>query len=444
MFGKDFLWGCASAATQIEGGAYEDGKGLSIWDQYGKEKRILYGHTPTFACDSYHRYKEDIQLIRELGVKVYRFSINWTRIVPNGYDGVINQKGIDYYNDVINEVLKAGLIPFVTLYHWDMPYEVYKKGGFLNREIADWFAFYARVIGDHFADRVKNFIVINEPQCCIGGLGGADRYVNYTAKEMLTMIHNLLLMNGKAAKILKSYEGVRVGLAPCGDGTIPYSENEADIEAAYRRFFGLDYHSAGSVSLFCDPVIFGEYPKEYYEIYKAEELPQIEPGDMDIIRCDVDFIGYNNYTSWIYRADKNERYGTRVEFDPNRVYTWGGKWPYAPEGMYWILKNLDRRYHLPLIVTENGTPCYDMVSADGRVHDPYRIEILRSYIGQAEKAKDEGVDLRGYFVWSILDNLEWYDGYTERFGLVHVDFNTFKRTPKDSYYWYRDFIRDSE
>ena len=221
MLEKDFLWGCASAATQIEGAAFEDGKGLSIWDVYGKENKILYGQTPTNACDSYHRYKEDIKLIKELGVKVYRFSINWTRIVPNGYDKQINQKGIDYYNDVINEVLKAGLIPFVTLYHWDMPYEIYKRGGFLNRDIVDWFAFYTKVIADNFADRVKNFIPINEPQCCIGGLGGTDKFRKYTPKETLTMIHNLLLMNGVSCKILKSYDGVKVGIAPCGDGVIP-------------------------------------------------------------------------------------------------------------------------------------------------------------------------------------------------------------------------------
>jgi len=441
MKNEDFLWGCASAATQIEGASFEDGKGLSIWDMHGKNGKIFSNQTPEHACDSYHRYKEDIALLKELGVKVYRFSISWTRIIPNGYDNKINPKGIEFYNDIINECLKQNIIPFITIYHWDLPYEIVKKGGWLNREISDWFAFYTKVVADAFADRVSHFITINEPQCVIGGLGGTDPDKKYTVKETLTMIHNLLLSHGKACKVLRQYKGVKIGTAFACDGYVPLTESKKDVDAAYQCFFTPTKGSPWGSAIFSDPMLLGKYSKEYFEIHSNEELPDILPGDMEIIHQPLDFLGFNNYCSWPVEYDENETYKfKKKDWGPNMVYTRGGMWPVSPEGIYWITKFYEKRYHMPIIITENGTPTYELISEDGCIHDNFRIEFLKRYILAVKKSKDEGTDIRGYFVWSLIDNLEWYSGFMERFGLVHVNFETFERTKKDSYYWYKDFI----
>lgn len=442
---NEFIWGCASAAAQIEGGAYDDGKGLSIWDAHGKFHRIFKDQNGDVACDSYHRYKEDVALLKELGVKAYRFSISWPRIIPNGYDKKINPKGIEYYNNLINELLVAGITPYISVFHWDLPYEIYLRGGWLNPEISEWFAFYSKVIAENFGDRVKHFIPVNEPECVIGGLGGTDPDNHYSNKELLTMVHNLLLCYGKCVLELRKIKDVNIGIGLCGNGSVPKTDSKEDLEAAYKSFFNTGKGNPWSVSLFGDPIILGKYPDDYYKLYSKDELPDIGEHDMEIIHQVPDFVGFNNYTSTLVEADKSSPLGYKeLNWGPDMMYTRGGTWPVVPEGLYYLIKFLNKKYNLPIVITENGTPCYELVTEDKRVHDGFRVEFLNRYIKAVLKAKEEGVDIRGYFVWSILDNLEWYSGYNERFGLVHVNFETLERTKKDSFYFYQNVIKSTK
>lgn len=443
-FKEDFLWGAATASYQVEGAAYEDGKGLSIWDVFcEKPGRILNGHTGEVACDQYHRYEEDVKMMADMGIQAYRFSLSWPRIMPKG-TGEINPAGIAYYNHLIDCLLKYNIKPYVTLYHWDLPYELHKKGGWLNEEIVEWFGEYAKAVAENFSDRVENFFTVNEPQCFIGiSYMGTQHAPGYdgTIREGLQAGHNALKAHGRAVQMLRKYakSEIKVGFAPTGAFTYPKSNDEKDVEAAKNMMFKniTQDNWVWNVAWWNDPVYLGQYPKEGLEALAAY-LPEITSEDMELIHQPLDFIGMNIYNGQMVSADDQtswkleERY---IGFPQT-----GMKWPITPEVLYWAPKFLCERYKKPIYITENGLASPDMIAADGKIHDENRIAFLDQYLHYYRKASDEDIPVAGYFVWSLMDNFEWAFGYTERFGIVYVDYTSQERTIKESGKWYKKVI----
>ena len=446
MFDKDFLWGCASSSFQIEGAWNEDGKGESIWDRYCHEGgHILNNDTADVACDFYHRYKEDIAIMKQMGIQAYRFSLSWPRILPNGV-GEVNQKGIDFYNGVIDELLKNGIEPYITLYHWDYPQALQDRGGWLNQESIGWFAEYAGVVSDAFSDRVTNFITLNEPQCFTGlaHLHGINAPGNILpTKDLFQLVHNVLRAHGAAVIALreKARQPIKVGYAPTCGMVYPKEPTPENIEACRKFLFtcpGDMNNWTWNVPWFSDPVFLGKYPEDGLKTY-AEFLPQITAEDMALISQPLDFMGENIYNGIMIEADEQGE-PKYVERQPGFPTT-GNHWPVTPECFYWGLKFLYERYKTPIYVTENGVCNIDVISSDGRVHDPQRIDFLNRYILAMKRAIDDGADIRGYFQWTLTDNFEWASGYRDRFGLIYVDFATQRRYRKDSSYWYQEVIR---
>lgn len=443
MFKKNFMWGTATAAYQIEGGAHEDGRGLSVWDVFCAEGNAYAGHTGDVACDHYHRFAQDIALMKELGINSYRFSLSWPRIIPNG-TGEINQKGIDFYNALIDELIKNGITPIITLFHWDYPYELEKKGGWRNRESSEWFAEYAEVVFKNFSDRVKYFVTLNEPQCFIGqgyaqgihapGLRCSDR-------DIVTMAHNVMLAHGKAVKKLREIApDCKIGYAPTASAAIPATDSKENIEAARASFFDIDMNNwTWNVSWWSDPIMLGRYPEETkaFEIL-GKYLPESYKEDLEIISQPIDFYCQNIYNGARFRKGENG-----PQWVPNSINMplTNCNWPVVPESLYWGPKFLYERYGKPIIISENGMAGYDAVSLDGSVHDADRIDFIHKYLLELERAIDDGIEIDGYMYWSLMDNFEWSKGYSVRFGLIHIDYITQKRTPKDSFYWYRDVIK---
>lgn len=441
---KEFIWGVATAAYQIEGGYREDGKGDSIWDVLAHEKgKIRNGETGDVACDHYHRFREDVKLMGELGVSAYRFSIAWSRIFPEG-TGKINEKGVEFYSNLIDELLKYGIEPYVTLYHWDLPQKLFEKGGWLNPDMPEWFSEYAYAVGERFGSKVKNFITINEPQCVLGGMNGSGHApsLKYSLKDRLTASHNLLKAHGSAVKALRrTVKDVKIGFAPCGSVVCPKNNSPEEIERARKAYFTLGLREpTESVVLFSDPVMLGDYPEEYYAAFK-DVLPEIKSGDMELISQPLDFYCQNIYTGDYISS--NGVLTEREKFSDGFPRTALG-WNVVPDALYWGAKFLSERYKKPLIITENGMANCDFVSGDGKVHDPQRIEYIRAYTSALLRAKGEGVDVRGYFYWSLMDNFEWDMGFDPRFGLVYIDYPTLRRIPKDSFYYYKSLISDSK
>ncbi len=446
-FKKDFVWGAATASYQIEGAWNEDGKGLSIWDVFSHEpNKICEGHTGDVACDHYHRYKQDVKLMKQLGIKAYRFSISWPRLIPNGV-GKLNPKGVEFYSNLIDELLENGIEPYITLFHWDYPYELYKKGGWLNDDSVNWFADYAARVAELFSDRVKNFITFNEPQCFIGEsyLGAAHAPgLRVSYKDVFQMCHNVLKAHGAAVIALRknAKQPIKIGYAPTGTVCYPSSENEADIEAARKNMFKCNYINNGvmwNISWWSDPVILGKYPQDGLELYK-EYLPEITDEDMKLINQPIDFFGSNIYNGEEVKSDSNGNpviVARKIGHGKTAI-----QWTVTPESLRWGPRFYYERYKLPFFITENGMSAHDVVSLDGKVHDPNRIDFLNRYLIELEKATDDGVDIGGYFQWSFMDNFEWAKGYTERFGLVYVDYETQQRIPKDSAYWYKNWIEE--
>lgn len=438
-FGKGFFWGTATAAYQIEGGR-EDGKGDSVWDSFTrKQGAIARGENGDVACDHYHRWKEDVALMSGLGVNAYRFSLAWTRLFPAG-TGRLEQRGADFYSRLIDALLEKGITPFVTLYHWDMPQALQEKGGFLNADVADWFGEYALAVRKLYGDRVRHFMTINEPQCVLGcgyRMGVHAPGLQYGRREQLVALHNLLRAHGRGASVLKEIPGAEVGYASCGFTYAPASDSPEDLSAAYERTFAFDKEDfLGLISTYADPIFTGRYPGGYYEM---EDIPSCAADDMKLISAPVDFFAQNIYEGRTVRRAENGS----VEELPAALgspRTQMG-WEITPVNMYWAPRLLYRRYGKKVYITENGISCPDYVFSDGKVHDSYRTEYLRSYLRELRRAANDGeTEVAGYFHWSLLDNFEWAEGYKQRFGLVHVDFNTQARTPKDSYYSYRDII----
>lgn len=440
MLNDKFMWGAASAAYQIEGAYQEDGKGLGIWDAYTQEPGFVKNNeNGNVACDHYHRYKEDITLFQQLGVKYYRFSISWPRVLPDGI-GYINERGIQFYSDLIDELLAVGITPLITLFHWDYPHSLHLKGGWLNDDSPDWFEEYTKLIVERFSDRVSYWMTINEPQVFVGmgyGTGVFAPFYTLNHKDLCHITHNVLLSHGRAVKTIRNFAKSKpmIGYAPTGPCAIPSNSSTLEIERARKESFSFTRDNfIMSNSWWSDPIILGSYPDLAFELL-GNDMPNIKKGDMELISQPLDFYGCNLYSSQgvYYSGDLPE--GSYIGCPRTSM-----EWPLTPKMMYWSPKFLYERYHLPILITENGMANLDWIHIDGKVHDPQRIDFLTRYLRELKQASRDGIDVMGYIYWSIMDNFEWAYGYDKRFGLIYVDYLTQKRTLKDSAAWYRNII----
>ncbi len=444
-FPKGFTWGAATASYQVEGAWDADGKGLSVWDAFCRRPgAIADGTSGETACDHYHRVEEDAALFAEIGLQAYRFSISWPRVLPGG-TGAVNEKGLAFYDRLVDALLAKGVEPWVTLFHWDYPYALYTRGGWLNRDSADWFADYARVVVERLSDRVTHWITMNEPQCFIHF--GHENAINAPGlklpfPDVLRAAHHTLLAHGKAVQALRAHacKAPLVGVAPVVMPALPHTGSPEDVEAARRATFVMDQRSMMNNPWFTDPMLLGRYPEDGVKLFGAD-LPAFPDGDLATIRQPLDFLAANTYNGWLARAAEGKPFEsvTRAPGYPRTSMNW----PVTPEALYWGPRFLHERYGLPVVVSENGMANNDWVQLDGKVHDPQRIDFLARYLRALRRAIDDGVDVRGYFLWSAMDNFEWSHGHGPRFGIVHVDYPTGRRTPKDSAWWYRDVIREN-
>lgn len=444
-FPKNFVWGAAAAAYQIEGAAYEDGKGLSTWDVYCRTPgRIWEGCTGDVACDHYHRYKEDVALMKEIGLKAYRLSISWSRVLPAG-SGEPNVKGLAFYDALIDELLAAGITPWVTLFHWDYPHELYCRGGWLNPKSPEWFAEYTSLIVKHLSDRVQHWMTINEPQVFVqkGHVVGAHAPgVQLDWPEALLAAHRVLLAHGRAVQVIRAEAKKKpiVGFAPVGEVSMPASDKPEDIEAARRAMFSVGEKSLWSNSWFSDPIFLKHYPEDGVKLF-GSAVPKMGAGDMEIISQPLDFYGMNTYRGVFVKMGAVGKPET-VPLSQSRAQTLF-YWQIASEALYWGPRFFYERYNKPIVVTENGISNMDWVHGDGKVHDPQRIDYTSRYLQQLKKACADGIPVQGYFHWSVMDNFEWAEGYRQRFGLVYVEYSTQKRILKDSAGWYKMVIKEN-
>jgi len=439
-FPKGFVWGAATASYQIEGGHDEGGKGESIWDRFCRTPgKVLGGDTGDVACDHYHLWKEDIKLMGRLGFKGYRFSVAWPRIFPEG-KGRVNQVGLDFYDRLVDGLLKAGITPFATLYHWDLPQKLQDEGGWPNRDVAHYFRDYVAEVSKRLGDRVNQWITHNEPWVAafLGYAMGIHAPGVKDPGAALKASHHLLLSHGEALKAIrenrskKTKVGITLNLAPIH----PASDSDEDKMAA-RRFDGQLNR------WFLDPIFKGSYPEDMIALY-GEAAPQVQSGDMELISTEIDFLGVNYYFRSVVKHDPQDQYLQASSIKPEgRQYTEMG-WEIYPEGLYEILKRVHDDYGAPtMYVTENGAAFADMIDEKGKVDDQKRVDYLREHFIQVRRAIKDGVDLKGYFVWSLMDNFEWAYGYSRRFGIVHVDYISEKRTVKKSGSWYKKVIEEN-
>jgi beta-glucosidase len=440
-FPKGFVWGTATASYQIEGAAAEDGRKPSTWDMMARRKGAIYeGHTGDVACDHYHRYKEDIALMKNLGTNAYRFSVAWPRVIPDGV-GRVNEKGLEFYDRLVDELLAAGIEPWATLYHWDHPLDLYHKGGWLNPETPKWFADYSQVVVDKIGDRVGHWFTLNEPQCFIGlglqtGVHAPGDKLPWA--EVLLAAHHALIAHGLASQVIRASAKKKplIGYAPVGSVAMPASESPEDIEAARSYMFSVREENPWQNAWWMDPVLFGKYPEDGLECY-GRNAPKFTDEDMKTIAQPVDFFGANIYQGvYVKSVEGMPVVQTMPAGWPQTAFRW---WV-TQECLYWGPKFYYERYKKPIVISENGLSNQDWIHLDGKVHDPQRIDYLTRHLLQLRRAADDGVDVQGYFQWSLLDNFEWAEGYKERFGLVYVDYQTLERTPKDSFDWYREVI----
>lgn len=443
---EQFVWGVASAAYQVEGAAGVDGRSPSVWDDFSTTPgKVFDGHTGAVACDSYHRIGEDVDLIAGLGAKGYRLSISWPRVLPEG-TGAVNKAGLDYYDRLVDGLLARGVDPWVTLFHWDMPSCLYRRGGWLNRDCASWFAEYSRAVVERLSDRVTHWFTLNEPQIFLGlghNEGTHAPGLKLSRKDVLLATHHALLSHGHAAKVIRAHakKAPRIGCAPVGNLKSPATETAADIEAARQATFSVPAEGwTFNYTWYCDPMLAGRYPEDGLKLF-GSDAPTPHAGDMETIHQPMDFFGVNIYSSEIVRAGPDGKPQT-VKRGPGYPITMF-RWPVQPDALYWGPRFLQERYKLPVVITENGLASMDWVHADGKVHDPGRIDFLHRYLSELRRAIADGVDVRGYFHWSIMDNFEWAEGYALRFGLVYVDYQKGERIPKDSYHWYKGVIESN-
>ncbi len=441
---NDFIWGAAASSYQIEGAAYRDGGGRSVWDMLGRHPgKIVNGDTGEVACDHVNRYREDVGLMAEIGLQAYRFSVSWPRVLPAG-EGKINPQGLDFYSRLVDALLEKNITPWLTLFHWDFPYELYCRGGWLNRDSADWFADYTAVIVDRLSDRVAHWCTLNEPQIYIG-LGHLEGShapgLQMRMAEALRAGHHTLLAHGKAVQVIRARAKKKavISASHAGNFYMPFIEVESDIEVARRCNFSICKKGFFNNSWFSDPMVLGHYPADGVELFGAD-MPEIRPGDLETICQPLDCFGANIY--WGSYVRNNRESGCEIVEKENLGRT-DLNWPITPEVMYWAPKFFYERYRLPLVITENGM-ANDDSEHDGVVHDEARINFMRRYLSEYGRAIEDGVSCIGYFHWSLLDNFEWAEGYSKRFGMTHVNFETQRRTLKDSAYWYSKVIASNE
>ena len=434
-FPADFVWGAATASYQIEGAANEDGRGESVWDRFcATPGKVRNGDSGAVACDFYHRYSDDIALMRELGLDAFRFSIAWPRVLPAGR-GKVNVKGLDFYDKLVDELLANGIAPYVTLFHWDTPQVLEDEGGWPSRSIVGAFEEYVEAVSGRLGDRVGHWITHNEPWVVswVGHGWGHHAPGRESDADALATAHHLLLSHGRAVEILRrNSPSSEVGITLNLDN--PYAVSDSAEDAAAARWVdGL--HNRW----FLDPIFRGAYPEDMLEAW-AEIMPTVQDGDLETIAAPIDFLGVNNYTSPLVAADDN---GGRSQIvRRNDVDRTDMGWEVVPEGLHDLLLRLHRDYQPAAIyVTENGAAYPDVRDHEGRVRDPERQSYLEAYVAGASRALAQGVPLRGYFAWSLLDNYEWSHGYSKRFGIVHVDYATQQRTPKTSARFYAEVIR---
>jgi beta-glucosidase len=432
-FPDSFLWGAATAAYQIEGAVGEDGRGESLWDRFcATSGRVRNGDSGAVACDFYHRYREDIALMRALGLSAFRFSVAWPRVLPNGR-GQGNEAGLDFYDRVVDELLASGIEPVVTLYHWDLPVALEDAGGWPARATAEAFAGYAEAVAQRLGDRVRRWITHNEPWVAawLGYGWGLHAPGRRSRADALAAAHHLLLSHGLAAEALRrEARGAQVGITLNLTQADPAGDAPGDAAAAREA-------EGEQNRWFLDPLFRGEYPADVLERF-APDVPPVRDGDLAVIAGPLDFLGVNYYHRQVVR--RTEDGGRDVVHQPESRYTEMG-WEVSPEGLFELLVRLRDEYAPAAIhITENGAAFSDVRGHDGSVHDPERQEYLAAHVDVVRRAIAAGVPVDGYFVWSLLDNFEWAHGYSKRFGIVYVDYPTLARIPKSSFYWYRDFI----
>jgi beta-glucosidase len=428
-----FVWGAAGSAYQVEGAVAEDGRGESIWDRFVQAPgAIANGDTGVVACDSYHRFGDDVRLMHDLGINAYRFSISWPRILPEGR-GRVNPAGLDFYDRMVDDLLANGIEPYATLYHWDLPQALEDRGGWPARDTADAFAEYVQVVASRLGDRVPNWITQNEPWV-VSWLGyglGVHAPGRRSDADALAAAHHVLLAHGRAAEVLRrEAAGARVGVTVDLYPMYPLSDAAEDIEAA-RLLDG------SRNRWFLEPILGLGYPADTLEHYRPI-LPRIEDDDLRTIGAPIDFLGVNYYSRAVVCAGADPTRPTQVEVVDAEHTEMG--WEVYPEGLRDLLVRLHGDYALPdVYITENGA-AYPDVRSNGSVVDPQRISYVERHVAALVDAISEGVPVRGYFLWSLLDNFEWAFGYSRRFGIVYVDFDTLERVPKESFAWYRDLI----
>lgn len=441
IFPKDFIWGVATSATQVEGAVQADGRGMSIWDVFASKKgAIADGSKPDIACDMYHRWPEDIKLMKEMGVDSYRFSFSWSRIFPEG-KGAVNQKGVDFYKRMVEDLHKYNIMPNATLYHWDLPYALEEQGGWLNRDVAGWFGDYASFLFHEFGDAIPLWTTVNEPIATYVGYADGIFAPGLNSERFGRQAnHHILLAHGEGVQRFRgeNLKSAQIGVVVDIWHHHPLRENhpldislaELENEKAYRSFL--------------NPIFKGSYTDALLKYMEERQcMPNIQAHDMKKISEPIDFFGLNCYNRVVDCADP-------ALLKKSRNNAVGGNYmdngtEYYPRAVYDALHILKEDYNVtvPVYITENGTyNCNEELTVDGRVHDTERIAYVEGFLQWISKALEEGMDIRGYYVWSLMDNWEWCGGYTFRYGLIHNDFQTQKRTFKDSAYWYRDFVRE--
>ncbi len=436
-FPDDFMWGCSTSSFQIEGAASEAGRVPSIWDHFAEQAgRIRDGSDARVACDHYHRWQEDLDIAQRMGLNAYRFSISWPRVITDA-TGTINEEGLQFYSDLVDGMLARGLQPWATLYHWDLPQYLQEQGGWENRATVYAYLNFADVVSRRLGDRIKNWITHNEPWCTAmhGNWDGMHAPGKRDFRVALQVCHHVLLSHGLAVPLLRqNVPDAKVGIALSLHPLRPATTAAKDVEAT-RRHDGLRNR------WFLDPLHGRGYPQDIWDLAGAA-APQVQRGDLEAIAAPLDFLGVNYYFPEVIQdAPEKPPLATNVVHDPDCERTAFG-WEVAPQGMASLLRRIQRDYQpVPMYLTENGCTYDDVVEADGSIRDTKRRDYFIRHLAVLREVIREGIDVRGYFAWSLIDNFEWAEGYVRRFGMVYIDFQTQQRTLKMSGHWYRDFLR---
>lgn len=441
QFPKDFQFGVATSAAQIEGAAFEEGRGMSIWDVYSRIPGTIGDHsTPDDACDFYHRFREDIQQVKKMGLSTFRFSFSWSRIFPEG-TGSVNPKGVAFYKQMIEELRKNDIMPNATLYHWDLPYELERKGGWLNRDCVQWYADYAEFMFREFGSEVPLWATFNEPIAnYVGYAMGSFAPGKNLERYGRCANHHLLLAHGEAVRRFRKVnpQGAKIGIVIDIWNRHPFRKDSKEDQMLAAL------ENAKAHEAYLAPIFLGEYPELLLEFMREENcMPEIREGDLESIHEPLDFYGLNCYNRVVVCSDEALLQKDIDEKIQGGNFLDNGS-EFYPKAVYDAVKILKEKYHvaIPIYITENGLPnCQETVLKGGSIHDTQRIDYMKGFLYWIYRAMQEGADIRGYYAWSLLDNWEWTAGYASRFGLIHVDFDTQQRIMKDSGYWYADFAR---